>query len=190
MERLHRLLYQNRAVLKGHFRLSSGLHSDTYVQCARILQYPWYGEELGQALAERIREQAEPDCIVSPALGAILIGYEVARALQVPFLFTERVNGTMTLRREQQIVPGTTCWIVEDVITTGKSTREVAEVIEQHDGQVLGCAAIIDRRPAENADLPWPCVALLRMEMATYAPDACPLCEQGVPLLTPGSRKG
>jgi orotate phosphoribosyltransferase len=188
-DRWHRILYQNGAILKGHFLLSAGRHSDTYVQCARILQFPWYAEELGQGLGEAIRAQGTPDVIISPALGAILIGYEVARALQTPFLFTERVGDQMALRRDQRIEAGRAYWIVEDVITTGRSTHEVAAIVHQGGGTVVGCAAIVDRSVPE-VTFPWPKVSLLRMEIPLFDPDACPLCQAQVPLQAPGSRHG
>ncbi|MCS7312054.1 MAG: orotate phosphoribosyltransferase, partial [Acidobacteria bacterium] len=135
-DRWYRILYQNGAILKGHFLLSSGRHADTYVQCARILQFPWYAEELGRGLGEAIRSRGAPDVSISPALGAILIGYEVARTLQTPFLFAERVGDKLLLRRDQRIETGRAYWIVEDVITTGRSTHEVAAIVQQGGGMV------------------------------------------------------
>lgn len=188
-DRWYRILYQNGAILKGHFLLSSGRHSDTYVQCARILQFPWYAEELGRGLGESIRSQGTPDVIISPALGAILIGYEVARALQTPFLFAERVGDQLLLRRDQRIEAGRNYWIVEDVITTGRSTHEVAAIVQQGGGTVAGCAAIVDRSVPE-VTFPWPKIYLLRMEIPTFEADDCPLCQAQVPLHAPGSRHG
>ena len=183
----YRLLARNRAVMKGHFKLSSGLHSDTYVQCARILKYPWYAEDMGRDLAALIRSRRDPDCIVSPALGALIIGHETARALRVPFLFSERYEGAMTLRRGFTILPSHKIWIVEDVLTTGKSTLEVAAVIQRYGAEVLGCAAVVDRRD-EGAELPWPAVSLVQVTIPTWSADRCPLCRKDVPLVYPGSR--
>lgn len=185
--RWHRIFLDNQAILKGHFLLSSGRHSDTYVQCARILQFPWYGDELGKALADAIRAYDVPDAIISPALGGVLIGYEVARHLNVPFLFAERAEGQLQLRRGQRIEPGRRYWIVEDVLTTGSSVREVAEIVQRGRGTVTGCAAVVDRSQPE-LQFPWPKVAVLRLEIPSYEPDHCPLCQAGVSLQSPGSR--
>ncbi len=182
-----KIFHFNRALLRGHFKLSSGLHSPVYIQCARILMYPWYAEELGQALSQKIRAHALPEMIVSPALGGMIIGHETARALSLPFLFTERYGGNMMLRRGFEIAKDTAVWIVEDVVTTGKSSLETAEVIRQYGGQVIGFAALVDRR-TNGGTFPAPFVSLLEIPAPVYKPNACPLCKEKIPITTPGSR--
>jgi len=177
------LLQETGALLTGHFRLSSGLHSPNYVQCARLLEHPRNAKAIGEALAQRIRAEK----IVSPALGGVIIGYTVAEALDVPFVFTERKDGAMTLRRGFQIEPGETIVIVEDVVTTGKSTRETADVVMQHGGVVTGFASILNRSGKANPfDAPYEALATLSLE--TYDPAACPLCAKGIAIDAPGSR--
>ena len=178
------LLEETGALLTGHFRLSSGLHSPNYVQCARLLEHPRNAKTIGEDLARTI-ERA--DKIVSPALGGVVIGYAVAEALNVPFIFTERKEGAMTLRRGFRLEDGERVVIVEDVVTTGKSTRETAHVITQHGGQVAGFASILNRSGKENPfDAPY--AALLALNLDTFEESACPLCAQGTPLDAPGSR--
>jgi orotate phosphoribosyltransferase len=181
------LLEQTGALLRGHFRLSSGLHSANYVQCARLLENPRNAKAIGAALADRIREFGAQR-IVAPALGGVIIGYTVAEALGVPFLFTERKEGQMTLRRGFALEPDEDVVIVEDVVTTGKSTRETAEVITQHGGRVVGFASILNRSGKANPFAPDPYEALLALDFETYEENACPLCASGVPLDAPGSR--
>jgi len=177
------LLGETSALLTGHFRLSSGLHSPNYVQCARLLEHPRNADAIGAALATRIRAQK----IVSPALGGVIIGYTTAAALGVPFVFTERKDGAMTLRRGFRIAEGEEVVIVEDVVTTGKSTRETADVVAQHGGVVTGFASILNRSGKDNPfDAPYESLLALRLE--TYEESACPLCANGVPLDAPGSR--
>ena len=178
------LLEETGALLTGHFRLSSGLHSPNYVQCARLLEHPRNAQAIGDDLAKRI----EPaDKIVSPALGGVIIGYAVAAALDVPFVFTERKDGAMTLRRGFRLNDGEKVVIVEDVVTTGKSTRETAAVIEQHGAKVVGFASILNRSGRENPfDAPF--ASLLALSLDTYEESACPLCAKGIALDAPGSR--
>jgi orotate phosphoribosyltransferase len=178
------LLEETGALLTGHFRLSSGLHSPNYVQCARLLEHPRNARALGQTLGTRLKNF---DKIVSPALGGVIIGYAVAQALDVPFVFTERKDGAMTLRRGFGIREGERVVIVEDVVTTGKSTRETVDVITGQGGDVTGFASILNRSGKPNPfDLPY--VSLLDLELATYDEPACPQCSQNVPLDAPGSR--
>ena len=178
------LLEETGALLTGHFRLSSGLHSPNYVQCAKLLEHPRNARALGEALASRI-EKAQK--IVAPAMGGVIIGYTVAQALDVPFVFTERKDGAMTLRRGFHIEPGERIVIVEDVVTTGKSTRETADVIAQHGGRVIGFASILNRSGKANPfDAPY--ASLLALELETFEERGCPLCAKGVPLDAPGSR--
>lgn len=180
------LLRETGALLQGHFRLSSGLHSPNYVQCARLLEHPRNATAIGEELAARIRRLA-PDKIASPALGGVIVGYAVAAALDVPFVFTERKDGAMTLRRGFQIVDSESIIIVEDVVTTGKSTRETAEVIARHGGRVVGFASILNRSGRANPfDAPYE--SLLSLSLETYDEKECPLCKRGVPVDAPGSR--
>jgi orotate phosphoribosyltransferase len=182
-----RALYESTgALLRGHFRLTSGLHSDTYLQSALVLQRPDDAARLGQALAARFR-RVTIDVVVAPALGGILVAHEVARALGVRGLFTEREDGRMTLRRGFRIAPGERCLVVEDVVTTGGSTREVMAAVEALGGVVAGVGALVDRSGGK-ADLPEPRAALLTLEVPSYRPEDCPLCRAGVPVVKPGSR--
>lgn len=173
------------ALLEGHFRLSSGLHSTGYLQCALVLQDPPTAEALGSALAGKVRHLG-PDLVLSPAMGGIIIGHEVARALGVRALFAERQEGKLTLRRGFSITRGERLLVVEDVLTTGLSTRETIEVARARGGEVVGAAAIIDRSGAPGLDVPFE--ALVRHALPTYQPEECPLCAQGVPVVKPGSR--
>ena len=180
------LLRETGALLSGHFRLSSGLHSPNYVQCALLLEQPRHARQLGQALGGALRGQS-PAKIVSPALGGVVIGYAVAEALDLPFLFTERKEGAMALRRGFQLRDGEPIVIVEDVVTTGKSTRETAAVIEERGGRVTGFASILNRSGKDNPfDAPY--ASLLRLELETFEEADCPLCARAVPLDAPGSR--
>ena len=180
------LFRKSGALLEGHFRLSSGLHSDRYLQSALVLQYPEFAEALGHALAERNRH-LQATVVLSPALGGIVIGQEVGRALGVRAVFVERQDGAMTLRRGFGLAPSDRVLVVEDVITTGGSTRETAAVAESIGAQVVGAAAIIDRS-AKGAPLDLPMQALVRLEVPTYAPESCPLCAKGEAIVKPGSR--
>lgn len=180
------LLEQTGALLSGHFRLSSGLHSPNYVQCALLLEHPRNAKALGEALAAGVRA-LDPQKIVAPALGGVTIGYTVAEALDVPFVFTERKDGQMALRRGFRLLPGERVVIVEDVVTTGKSTRETAEVIAQKGGVVTGFASILNRSGKTNPfDAPYE--SLLALSLETWEESACPLCARGVPIDAPGSR--
>jgi orotate phosphoribosyltransferase len=181
------LLEQTGALLRGHFRLSSGLHSGNYVQCAKLLEEPRNAKAIGVALGELLRE-LKPQRVVAPALGGVIVGYAVAEAMGVPFIFTERKEGQMTLRRGFALEPDEDVVIVEDVVTTGKSTRETAEVIAQHGGRVIGFASILNRSGKANPFAPDPYEALLALDFETYEESACPLCASGVPLDAPGSR--
>jgi orotate phosphoribosyltransferase len=180
-------LRETGALLTGHFRLSSGLHSPSYVQCARLLEHPRNADPIGADLADRIRSW-EARKIVAPALGGVIIGYTVARALDLPSIFTERKEGVMTLRRGFQLAPGDRVAIVEDVVTTGKSTRETARVIGEKGAVVAGFASILNRSGRENPFAPEPYASLLSLDLETYEEAACPLCSRGVALDAPGSR--
>lgn len=180
------LFTRHGALLKGHFLLSSGLHSDRYLQCALVLAEPKAAEELGRALAATLT--VKPDMVVSPAMGGLMIGHEVARALGVRHFFTERVDGTVLLRRGFALKPGEKVLVVEDVVTTGKSTKEVFEVIRAAGAQVAGACSIIDRSEGKAA-LGVPYAALWTVSVPAWTPDACPPCKAGVPAVKPGSRK-
>ena len=174
------------ALLEGHFRLTSGLHSPGYLQCALVLQYPREAETCGAAIAERVRGLGV-DAVLSPALGGIVIGQEVARALGVRAIFAERQDGALTLRRGFSLKPGERVLVVEDVVTTGGSTRETVEVARAAGATVVGAASIIDRS-AGNQSLDVPYYALATVSLPTYSPESCPLCAAGLPVVKPGSR--
>jgi orotate phosphoribosyltransferase len=179
------------AYLEGHFRLTSGLHSPNYLQSALVLRHPAAAEQLGRGLAGELRKIVhEPVAlVVSPALGGLIIGHEVARALGTPFLFTERDPETrkMLLRRGFTVQPGETAVVVEDVITTGGSTVEVVEALRSQGAHVLAAGSIIDRSGGK-ADVGVPRVALATLQVAAHPPEDCPLCRQGLPVVKPGSR--
>lgn len=180
------LLAETGALLRGHFRLSSGLHSPAYVQCARLLEQPRNARAIGEALAAKLSQMA-PAKIVAPALGGVIIGFTVAEALGLPSVFTERKEGAMTLRRGFTIAADEPVVIVEDVVTTGKSTRETASVVERLGGRVVGFGSILNRSGRKNPfDAPYE--SLLALALETYDETACPLCARGVPLDAPGSR--
>ena len=182
------LFEQYKALLSGHFQLSSGLHSDTYFQSALILQHPKVAEQLAQKLVELIKaKNIAIDLVVSPALGGIVIGQEMGRALGCRAIFCERVEGKLTLRRGFAIDPGEKCIVIEDVITTGLSTREVVEVVKSIGGDVVAIASLVDRS-AGRVDFGVPRFSLLSLEVKSYKPEECPLCKQGIPAVKPGSR--
>ena len=175
------------ALLEGHFVLTSGLHSTHYLQCALVLQYPSEAEAFARAVAARFEGQSV-ETVAAPAIGGIIIGWEVARALGVRSVWTEREAGEMTLRRGFTVRPGEKVLVVEDVITTGGSTRETIETLRAAGALVVGAASIIDRSGG-RADVGVPRVALATLEVPAVAPDACPQCAAGVPAVKPGSRK-
>jgi orotate phosphoribosyltransferase len=176
------------ALLEGHFRLSSGLHSSGYLQSALVLQHPDDARALGSALAGRVGSW-RPEAVLSPALGGVIIGHEVARGLGVRALFAERADGKLMLRRGFSLSRGERVLIVEDVVTTGGSTRETIEVATTAGAQVVGAAALIDRSGG-TAQLGVPLEALARLSLPTHESSACPLCAEGVPVTKPGSRPG
>jgi len=179
------------AYLEGHFRLTSGLHSPNYLQCALVLRHPATAEELGRRLAAELRQIVDDQIslVVSPALGGLIIGHEAARALGTPFLFTERdpESRKMVLRRGFSVQPGETAVVVEDVITTGGSTRDVVDCLQAAGARVLAAGSIIDRSGG-SADVGVPRVALATLQVQAYRPEDCPLCRQGLPVVKPGSR--
>jgi orotate phosphoribosyltransferase len=193
------------ALLEGHFRLTSGLHSPGYLQCALVLQHPQQAEVLGRAIADRVRH-LNATVVLSPALGGVVIGQEVGRALGVRAMFAERQDGKLALRRGFTLDSDDRVLVVEDVMTTGGSTRETIEVAKAAGGQVIGTASIVDRSPstedrpesdrgatssgqaATSLQFDVPFVTLLRIDLPTYEPEKCPLCAQGLPVVKPGSR--
>ena len=183
--------YQTGAYLRGHFRLTSGLHSPEYLQCALVLQYPKHAERFGQLLAAEFR-RLDPTLnvgvVAAPAIGGLIIGHEVARVLGARFIFTERdAAGQMVLRRGFSVAPGELAVVVEDVITTGGSLREVIEILEGAGVRVIGAGSIIDRSGGA-ADLGVPRVALKTLEVVAYREEDCPMCRAGSPVVKPGSR--
>lgn len=195
------------ALLDGHFKLTSGLHSNKYLQCALVLRDPMISSELGSRLFDKFKgaRVPSPDFIVSPAIGGILIGQEVARAIGTLAIFTEREDGVMKLRRGfgNSNMLGKTFWVIEDIITTGQSTKEVADVVTSYGGTVTGIGCIIDRSGDKDviskvfSDIkqsttpdPFPAVqSLAKMDIPTWNPEFCPLCAEEVPIEKPGSRK-
>ncbi|MDX2094650.1 MAG: orotate phosphoribosyltransferase [Alphaproteobacteria bacterium] len=176
------------AILRGHFILSSGLHSDTYLQCARVLMNPKRAEKLCAALAEKLRRQhSKIDLVVAPAMGGVVVGYEMGRQLGVETIFCERENGAFALRRGFAIPKGARVLMVEDVVTTGKSSMEAVACVEAHGGVVVAEAALVDRSGGAHC-LPFPLVSLLTLDVKTYAPEALPTHLQGSEAVKPGSR--
>ena len=174
------------ALLEGHFRLTSGLHSPGYLQCALVLQHPAEAEACGSAIAERVRVLGA-NVVLSPALGGILIGQEVGRALGVRAIFAERQDGKLALRRGFSLAPGEKVLVVEDVVTTGGSTQETIELARAAGARVVGAAAIIDRSGGQQRiDVPFD--ALATIAVPTYEAKSCPLCAEGKPITKPGSR--
>jgi len=187
-DELLNLFHQSGALLDGHFRLSSGLHSAGYLQCALVLQHPLHAEALGRAIADRTRELG-PSLVLSPALGGIVIGQEVGRALGIRAIFAERLDGVLTLRRGFTLGESDRVLVIEDVLTTGGSTRETMQVAKAAGGDVVGAGAIVDRSGgAARFDVPFE--ALLAVDLPTYEADRCPLCARGEPVAKPGSRPG
>ena len=178
------------ALLDGHFILSSGLHSGNYLQCALALQYPADARQFGKAIAEalpQVVDLASIDTVASPAIGGLVIGYAVAEALNVRFIWTERQSGEMTVRRGFTVRPGERILVVEDVITTGGSTRECVAALEKNGAKVVAAASIIDRSNG-SADVGVPRISLVTMNVPTYDPAECPMCARGDEAVKPGSR--
>ena len=182
-----KLFRESGALLEGHFRLSSGLHSGGYLQCALVLQHPAHAETLGRALGELLRS-ADANAVLSPALGGLIIGHEVGRALGVRAIFAERQDAVLTLRRGFTLGPTDRVVIIEDVVTTGGSTRETMTVARASGATVVGAGSVIDRSGG-NADLGVPFSSLVTLKLPTYDPDACPMCKAGQPIVKPGSRQ-
>ena len=180
------LFRKTGALLEGHFKLSSGLHSTVYLQCALVLQFPDHAEAFGRALAEKFQGQGI-QLVASPAIGGIVIGHEVARALGARFIWTERDAGEMTLRRGFRVAAGEKTLIVEDVITTGGSTRDTMEAVRIAGADIVGAASIIDRSGG-SADVGVPLTSLASLTVLSVEPSVCDACKLGEPIVKPGSR--
>lgn len=183
---------ETNGLLSGHFKLSSGLHSDRYLQCAKVLQWPERAGALGAALGALLGA-FRPDVVVSPAMGGLVIGHEVGRALGRRAVFAERVDGVFSLRRGFALEKDERAVVVEDVLTTGKSTREVLDLVRALGAAVVGCGAIVDRRPAAersggDAVAGVPFRALVALDVATWKAEECPHCQAGKTVIAPGSR--
>jgi orotate phosphoribosyltransferase len=177
------------AIQKGHFKLTSGVHSDTYIQCAQIMQHPGFMHNLCSELGRKFRGD-DIDVIVGPAIGGIIMAHVMARVLGpwVRAIFTERENGKMTLRRSFEIKEGEKVLVVEDVTTTGSSVREVIDIVKSRQGKVVGVGVLIDRSGGE-VDFGIKTKKLLTVDIKTYLPEECPLCKKGIPVVKPGSRE-
>ena len=182
-----KIFSETRALLQGHFLLTSGLHSPTYFQCAQVLQYPQQSTLLCMELARKI-SHLDVDVVVSLAIGGIVVGQEMGRALGKRAIFAEREDGKMTLRRGFTVSPGERVFAVEDVVTTGGSVKEIIALAQAAGGTVVGLGSIVDRSGGK-AGFKIPFFSLLAMEVVTYQPADCPLCKQGTPAVKPGSRK-
>ncbi len=177
------------AILSGHFILSSGLHSPTYMQCARVLIDARRGERLCRALAEKVTAKGyKADCIVAPAMGGVVVGYEMGRQLNIPAMFCERVDGKFQLRRGFHLEKGQRVLVVEDVVTTGKSSMEAVECIRENGGEPVAVASLVDRRGKNDTSLALPLVSLMTLDIPTYSPDALPPELAAIPAVKPGSR--
>ncbi len=185
-ERVTEVLKEAGVLQEGHFRLTSGRHSDKYMQCAKIFQYDTYSEELCAALAEKFAED-KIDLVIGPAIGAVIMSYEMGRQLKVKNIFAERENGAMTLRRGFAVEPGQRVLVVEDVVTTGGSVKEVIELVRQSGGIVAGVGSIVDRT---GGKISFGCKyeSVIAVEITSYEPEECPLCKKGLPIIKPGSR--
>jgi len=180
------LFRKSGALLEGHFRLTSGLHSERYLQSALVLQYPEFAGALGDALSNRVKH-LQPTVVLSPALGGIVIGQEVGRALGVRAMFAERQDGKLTLRRGFMLSPSDRVVVVEDVVTTGGSTRETIDVATALGAAVVAAASLIDRG-GDPVRVPVPLFSLVQMSVPSYDAESCPLCAKGLPVVKPGSR--
>ncbi len=186
-EQMLQVFKETGSIIKGHFQLASGRHADTYMQCAKLFMYPDKSAMLCRELAETLRNRAQIDCVASPAIGGIIMGYEMARELGVPNIFLERIEGKLTLRRGFCVIPGTKFLVVEDVVTTGGSVFETIEEIERLGGTVTAVASIVDRSNGA-VDFKRLYTALLTLDVASYSPEECPFCAMGIPLTKPGTK--
>ena len=190
-EEVKNIFVEKEALLAGHFQLTSGRHSDNYMQCAKVLQYPDVTEKFGEAIASRIKESgAKVDVVCAPAIGGIVLGYAVAKALGARSIFAEREGGAgpMKLRRGFAVNSGESVLAVEDVITTGGSLREILTLINEAGGKAAGVASVVERSAAP-VDFGTSKTVLLNITLKDFRPDECPKCKQGMPVMKPGSRK-
>ena len=178
---------KTNALLNGHFLLTSGRHSNQYFQCAMVLQYPEYNEILSAIIAEYFKN-FEIDTVISPAIGGICVGQEVARQLNKKFIFAEREDSKLTLRRGFSIAEGEKLLVCEDVVTTGGSVFEVMDIVKENNATVAGVGMIVDRSNGK-VNFGVPQVSTLKLDVVSYLPDECPLCKEGIPAIKPGSRK-
>lgn len=185
-EEIIRDLKESKALLEGHFSLSSGLHSSAYIQCALLLRYPVLAEKFCSELAKKVKKY-NPEIVVGPALGGVIVSYEMARALGLPGIFSERDNGNMELRRDFDIKPGQRILIVEDVVTTGGSVKEVIEIVKEKGGEIVAVSSLIDRSGG-NLNFGVPFESLISFNFEVYNPDSCPLCTENIETVKPGSR--
>jgi len=186
-EEIMRMFEKTGALLRGHFELSSGLHSDQYLQCALVLQHPEYAVSLCGQLASKFKEDG-PDVVVGPALGGIVVSYEVAKALDARSIFCERRDGKMTLRRGFSVATNDKVLVVEDVITTGASVKEIIEIMRQSGARVIGVGAICDRSSGP-IDFGARFESLIKLDIQSFSPRDCPLCKDGIPIHKPGTRR-
>lgn len=185
---LMEIFLRTEALLNGHFLLTSGRHSNQYFQCAKVLQYPEYTSQVCSIIAEYFKN-FEIDTVIAPAMGGIIVGYEVARQLGKKSIFTERENNIMTLRRGFTLSPEEKVLVCEDVVTTGGSVFEVIDIVKNSDAKVIGVASIVDRSNGK-VDFGYPFKSALQLEVVSYLPDECPICKENkIPLIKPGSRK-
>lgn len=187
-QEMWKIFEESGAALQGHFLLTSGRHSDRYMQCAKLFVYPDKAEKICAALAEKLKGFGI-ELVAAPAIGGIIMGYEMARQLKVPNVFLERQDGAMTLRRGFTVEPGTKVAVVEDVVTTGGSVREVVEVLKNLGAEVVAVASVVDRS-AGKVDFGLPYVSLLSMDITSYEPENCPLCKEGKTELVKPGRTG
>lgn len=187
MDDILEILYKRKAIMKGHFLLSSGLHSDTYIQCAQVSQYPEDNQFLAEKIAKLFSDK-EIDLVVGPAVGGIIIAYEVAKVLGVRNIFSERESGVLTFRRSFSIEKGERVLIVEDVITTAGTVRELKDLVISYGGDVVGISSIVNRGDVREVD-GIPVRSLVYLTLSTYSPEDCPLCRENIPIVKPGSRR-
>jgi len=182
-----KIFEESDALLRGHFRLTSGRHSDVYFQCAKVLQYPKYNEQLCSIIADKFKD-VNFDTVISPAIGGLVVGQEVARQLNKKFIFGERENFDLILRRGFSIKEGEKLLICEDVVTTGGSVFEVMEIVKSNIAEIAGIGFIVDRSNG-NIDFGYPQVSTIKLDVKSYMPEDCPYCEEGLELVKPGSKK-
>ena len=185
-KRIQEIFRQSGVLMEGHFLLTSGRHSNRYMQCAKVFQYPRWTEELSRALAEKLPGPAA-DVVIGPAIGGIILSYEMGRCLGVKAVFAERENGEMTLRRGFEVPAGARVLVAEDVVTTGGSVREVMELVKKLGAEVVGVGAFVDRSGGK-VDFGVPFTSVLSLEIRSYLPGECPMCKNHLPIVKPGSR--